>query len=213
MMIWTTACREGKGVRITWWRHDRRPAAGGRHLLALGALGSLPSRRTKVPTTGKRHTVPLHLSHLSQLSHCVIALVTLVTLGHCTSHTAPTWQEIISPFSAEGTIVNTQLWSQLWNLGFSASFWSVNVKKVCVDLDNDMAYIGQLPSIRTKYALFKIVFLKPVWRCNPRSECTAHTPDVWKRLRPANLIQIKQIETISIFAWIEFWFWINELLK
>ena len=128
LMIWTTACREGKGVRITWWRHDRRPAGAGRHLLALGALGSLPSRRTKVPTTGKRHTVPLHLSHLSQLSncttalvtrvtmsHCAIALVTLchctcdtchtVTLCHCTCHNAPTWQEVILPFSAEGTIV------------------------------------------------------------------------------------------------------------
>ena len=47
------------------------------------------------------------------------------------------------------------------------------------------------------------MFLKPVWRCNPRSECTAHTPDVWKRLRLANLIQIKQIETILISAWLE----------
>ena len=71
----------------------------------------------------------------------------------------------------------------------------------------------QLHSIRTKSAFFQIVFLKPVWRCNPRSECTAHTPDVWKRLRQANLIQIKQIETILISAWIESWFWINELLK
>ena len=54
-------------------------------------------------------------------SHCATALVTLVTivklyhstchtchnvtLCHCTCHTAATWQEVISTFSAEGTIV------------------------------------------------------------------------------------------------------------
>ena len=102
----TTGCREGKGMRITWWRHDRRPA-GGQRLLALGALGSLPSRRTKVPTTGKRHTVPLHLSHLS---YCYA-----VPLCHCTCHTFHTVPLHLShrtlltrsnlPLSAECTIV------------------------------------------------------------------------------------------------------------
>ena len=81
-MTCTTACREGKGVRITWWRHDRRPAGGGRHLLGLGSVGIVAVEENKGADNWKA-------------PHCATALVTLVTVSHCAialvkCHTAPT---------------------------------------------------------------------------------------------------------------------------